>query len=241
MITIVYDNNAGGKGLDADWGFGCVVSGFAKTVLFDTGERGGILLGNMEKLGVEPGEIDCVVLSHAHSDHAGGLADFLRKNSRVAVFLPAAFPANIKNRVQKAGATMVETEGAREVCPGVFTTGVLGDDIKEQGIYLETAEGIVVITGCAHPGIVNMTRAAKDASGKDVHAVFGGFHMGGFKSGEISAVIDGLKALGAKRPGPCHCSGDRTRKMMRKAFADDYLDLAVGSRITFPTTAGGEQ
>ena len=241
VITVVYDNNPAGKELVADWGFGCVVKGLSKTILFDTGARGGVLLSNMRTLGIDPAEINIVVLSHIHSDHTGGLGDFLQQNNNVTVFMPAAFPAEFKDRVRQAGAVVVETEKSEGICPGAFTTPVLGRAIAEQGLCVETAEGIVLVTGCAHPGIVNMTRAAKEASGKPMYAVLGGFHMSGASAEQVSGVIEALKEMGVRRTGPCHCSGDGTRRMMEQAFAKDYIELGVGTQSIFPGLDKGER
>jgi len=242
VLRVVYDNNPGDDRLTTGWGFGCVVEGLPKTILFDTGGNGDILLGNMNKLDIMPDDIDLVVLSHIHGDHVGGLGEFLKQNSDVSIFLPAAFPERFKMDVRATGAEVVETSKPQRICPGAFTTGVLGIGIKEQGIYVETADGIVVITGCAHPGIVNITRAAKGNADKPVSAVLGGFHMGGASEKKVSDVIRDLRELGVNKVGPCHCSGDRTRRMMKEAFGDNYMKLCVGGRITFAKpVAGNEQ
>jgi 7,8-dihydropterin-6-yl-methyl-4-(beta-D-ribofuranosyl)aminobenzene 5'-phosphate synthase len=72
-ITIVYDNNPYKKGLETAWGFSCIVRGTEKTILFDTGGDGSLLIRNMKALGIDPKEIDLIFLSHIHRDHVGGL------------------------------------------------------------------------------------------------------------------------------------------------------------------------
>lgn len=56
----------------------CLVEAYDRTVLFDTGADGSILLGNMEKMDVDPSNVDEVLPSHAHFDHIGGLSAFLK-------------------------------------------------------------------------------------------------------------------------------------------------------------------
>ncbi len=56
-ITIIYDNEAWNKGLQADWGFSCLVQAYGRKILFDTGARSSILFANMKKLNIDPGEI----------------------------------------------------------------------------------------------------------------------------------------------------------------------------------------
>ena len=233
VITIAYDNYPFDKGLQTSWGFACVVDGLPERVLFDTGGDGAVLLGNLRKLEIDPQTVDVVVLSHAHHDHTGGLAGFVGANSKVKVFMPGAFPEGLKAGVRQSGATLIETDRPAKICEGAWTTGVLDGGIPEQGIYLEHAEGPIVVTGCAHPGIVRIAEAAKTHAGKPVYAVLGGFHMAGASHRQIDAVIRGLGALGVRRVAPSHCSGDTTRLMMREAFGKGYMTSGVGARLTF--------
>ena len=102
QMTVVYDNNAFDENLKADWGFSCLIRGLEKSVLFDSGTNGKILLSNMEKLGIHPGEIDTVFLSHEHKDHTGGLEALLNLNSRVEVWLPNFFSSSFKNKIRNS-------------------------------------------------------------------------------------------------------------------------------------------
>jgi len=95
-ITVVYDNNPYKKGLETSWGFSSVVAGVEKTILFDTGDNGQLLLENMSKTGIDVNSIETVVLSHIHGDHTGGLEEFLKKNPKVSVSLPKSFPKKFK-------------------------------------------------------------------------------------------------------------------------------------------------
>jgi 7,8-dihydropterin-6-yl-methyl-4-(beta-D-ribofuranosyl)aminobenzene 5'-phosphate synthase len=90
-ITIIYDNVVWNHSLVTYWGFACMVEIAGQTLLFDTGAKGGILLGNMERLGIDPLMIDTVFISHGHWDHIGGLADFLHIHP-ATVLTPAACP-----------------------------------------------------------------------------------------------------------------------------------------------------
>jgi 7,8-dihydropterin-6-yl-methyl-4-(beta-D-ribofuranosyl)aminobenzene 5'-phosphate synthase len=96
-ITVVYDNNPYKAVLTTSWGFACVIKGTEKTVLFVTGGNSAVLLNNMQQLGIDPEEIDIVVLSHIHGDHVGGLKVFLKENFNVTVYLPATFPMDSKS------------------------------------------------------------------------------------------------------------------------------------------------
>ena len=233
MLTITYDNYPFDERLETAWGFSCIIEGLDKTILFDTGGDGQVLLSNMKTLGFDPKQIDAVVLSHIHGDHTGGLGAFVQANPNVTVHMPKAFPADFGQAVKRAGATVVETKAPCQVCDGAWTTGVLGHFLPEQGLYLDTAEGLVLVTGCAHPGIVDLAAAAQRHGKKSVCMALGGFHMGGASTGEIRFVIARFKEMGIRRAAPCHCSGDATRRLMKEAFGDDYVEVGVGARLAF--------
>jgi 7,8-dihydropterin-6-yl-methyl-4-(beta-D-ribofuranosyl)aminobenzene 5'-phosphate synthase len=230
-ITIVYDNNAYDPRLRPDWGFSCVINLGERAILFDTGGDGVILLENMNRLGIDPKKFSAVFLSHIHGDHVGGLPAFLRQNGKVTVYVPGSFPARLKEEIRYSGANLEEVRQAREVFPGVFTTGELDGGIKEQSLVLRSARGLVVITGCAHPGIVNVVRKAKEIGKDRLHLVLGGFHLGGATSSTIEEIIGIFLGWGVKRIAPCHCSGDRARKLFEKHFGPSYLPAGVGMEI----------
>jgi 7,8-dihydropterin-6-yl-methyl-4-(beta-D-ribofuranosyl)aminobenzene 5'-phosphate synthase len=92
---------------------------------------------------------------------------------------------------------------------------------------------LVVITGCAHPGVVNVAEAARRHAGKPVFAVVGGFHMGNASVDEIHRVVRDLREMGVQQVAPCHCSGDRTRRLMKDAFREGYLPSGVGAQFAF--------
>ncbi len=234
-VTILYDNNRFGPHLETAWGFSCLVRALEKTILFDTGGDGYTLLGNMRQVGVEPAEIDLVVFSHIHGDHTGGLEGFLEKNPRVVVYLPGSFPGNFKKAVMSLGARVEEVFEAKELCRGAYTTGELGDAIREQALALKTAEGLVVITGCAHPGIVKIVRKAREITGEEmVYLVAGGFHLGGEPPSRIESIAKALRLLSVRKVAPCHCSGEGTRSLFRQKFGADYVESGVGKKIRLP-------
>lgn len=241
VVTIVYDNYRIDERFETAWGFACVVTSGTETVLFDTGGDGNLLLRNMSVADFDPMDIDAVVVSHIHADHSGGLGVFLQANSDVELFVPKSFPPRLKDYIHTAGASMVETQEPCEVCKQVWTTGVLDGRIDEQALYCVTSSGLIVITGCSHPGIVQMAQAAQRHASAPVKAVLGGFHLMGASSLEIADVIRSLKALGVTMVAPCHCSGDETRQLMGEAFGEGYLSSGAGARFVFGTNGGAEE
>lgn len=231
QITVLYDNNAGDSQLETAWGFACMVEGLEQTILFDTGGDGAMLLRNMARLHRTPEQVDVVVLSHAHADHTGGLAHFLDQNPDVTVYAPASFPGSVRDAVIDAGGDFVAVDESRRVCNRVRLTGELGTNIKEISLLIQGPEGLLVITGCAHPGIVEITRQSKQLTGLPVDLVMGGFHLGSMSAEKIGAIVADLKALGVRRVGPCHCSGDLARRLFEEVYGPGYVPIAVGAQV----------
>lgn len=232
-VTIVYDNRSSTEGLTADWGFACVVEGLEKTILFDTGADPGILLENMARLGISRHEVDVIVLSHGHDDHTGGLYGFLGVHSDATVYMPDSFSREFKEGARRRGARVIEVGAPTEICGGALLTGPMFGSgfIPEQSLVLTTGGGAALVTGCAHPGIVNIVERAKEVSGRDVLVAFGGFHLLRQSERSIGLVISRLSDLGVRCAGPCHCSGDEAIRMFADAYASGFLRCEAGTVV----------
>jgi 7,8-dihydropterin-6-yl-methyl-4-(beta-D-ribofuranosyl)aminobenzene 5'-phosphate synthase len=230
-LTIVYDNNPYKKELETRWGFSCFIDGPEETILFDVGEEGSVLLKNMRKLKIDPKRVDVIVLSHIHYDHIGGLSGFLERNPRIRVYMPESLPQSVKKKVKRAGARLVEVQGPAKICKDVYSTGELGGWIREESVVIKTTKGLVVITGCAHPGVVRVVKRAKEMLKSDVYLVLGGFHLCWMNAWQIEGIVDGIKKEGVKRVAPCHCSGDLARRLFERAYGENFIPVGVGKKI----------
>ena len=226
-ITVLYDNYIFSEGLQTDWGYSCIVEGTEKTILFDTGTNSDILFHNINKLNMNPKDVELVAISHIHGDHTGGLSVFLNENNKVTVYLPVSFPDEFDSGVEKVGAKVVSVDKPVEICKGVSLTGEMGDLIKEQSLIVETSKGLVVITGCAHPGIVGIVKKAKEVIDKEVYLVCGGFHLLSKSEDEVMEIINEFKDLGVMKVGPTHCTGDKAIELFKEAYKENFVQMGV--------------
>ena len=231
-LTIVYDNNPHDYRLDTRWGFSCYIQGAEKTILFDVGGEGSVLLSNMEKLKIDPKTVNAIVLSHVHYDHIGGLSYFLKKNQNVTVYVPLSLPRSVKDIVRMSGARLADVHKPIKICKDVYSTGELGTFIKEESLVIKTSKGLIVITGCAHSGVVNIVKRAKEMFKSDVYLVLGGFHLCWMSLSKVKRIINGVKKEGVKKVAPCHCSGDLAREQFEEAFGKDFILVGAGKTIT---------
>jgi 7,8-dihydropterin-6-yl-methyl-4-(beta-D-ribofuranosyl)aminobenzene 5'-phosphate synthase len=231
QITYLYDNTAAVPGVTADWGFACLVHARGARILFDTGAKPDVLAHNAKALGVDLGRLDAVVLSHDHADHAAGFAA-LGPRPGLPVFHARGFGPTVVAALRASGATLVPVSKGVEVLPGFRTSDEFGTAIKEQALLIDTPGGLVVVVGCAHPGIVTMVRQIKASTGRPVHTVIGGFHLMGTTAGEVSRMADGFKELGVERAGPTHCTGPEAIAIFKDAYGAGFLRGGVGTVVT---------
>lgn len=207
-ITIIYDNTAFRKDLQADWGFSALVEAWGKKILFDTGGSGYILLSNMEKLEIVPEDIDDVFISHSHFDHVGGLSAFLDQNNDVTVWVPHSF-RGVKNAKE-----IIHITGSRTLYAGIHSTGEL--DGIEQSLCIETQKGIVITAGCSHPKMEHMIGAASEFG--NVYGIIGGLH------GNRPESLKNLEMICAT-----HCT--QYKNEIKSLYPNKYIEGGAGKMI----------
>lgn len=235
-LTILYDNTAAVEGAQSDWGFACLVEGTAKTILFDTGTKPDVLWHNIQTLGIDLNRVGLIVLSHQHEDHTGGLTSVLDKlrGKDVTVYMPESFPAEFVQKAERAGARAVRVRESINILPGVYVTAEMGGPIKEIGLVLDTADGPLLLTGCAHPGIVDMVQESGRGLGRKISIVLGGFHLLNLDEPAAKALAGQMKALEVRKCGATHCTGEKAIRAFQEAYGTDFLAMGVGRLITFP-------
>jgi 7,8-dihydropterin-6-yl-methyl-4-(beta-D-ribofuranosyl)aminobenzene 5'-phosphate synthase len=160
---------------------------------------------------------------------------------------------------ETAGAEIVPSEGPYKLGPGCWTTGAVprrsqeqagtppsfafreGDQFvrdqvdDDQALAINVRDkGLVVLSGCAHSGIVNTVQYAREISGVDqVYAILGGFHLAPAKDDEIEWTIDEIIKLRPKMVAPSHCTGFKAIARFSSRMPDEFVQGVVGTQYLF--------
>jgi len=251
--------------------------GITRSLLYDAGGSPDGLVHNLDCLGVNPHDWNCIVLSHGHWDHTLGLIGLHQRLGRLSFPLILHPDAYLKRAVvapngevsrlvplsrqglRDAGVELVESERPSFVLERMVLVtgqvertneveigwpahhaerrGVLEPDPMiwdDQGLVMNLRnQGLVVLSGCAHAGIVNTVHHAQTITGiQRVHAVIGGFHLGpSFFHDRIDWVVGALVALEPAIIAPAHCTGYRTAHAVYRMRPDAFVQNSVGTRI----------
>jgi 7,8-dihydropterin-6-yl-methyl-4-(beta-D-ribofuranosyl)aminobenzene 5'-phosphate synthase len=229
-IKIIYDNCRADESFQEGWGFSCLVDMGSRKILFDTGADAEAFFSNLQKFGIRCDEITDVVYSHKHSDHITGCEELITKlkpDSRL--FVPKKFP--LKKLSPHLQIEVVED--FKEIDSEVYSLVLKGGwFLYEQALIIETQKGLVIITGCAHPGIVHLLQEVQKRLKKPIHLVLGGFHLFRNRQGHIDEIVSQFKALKVHSAAPCHCSGKLAIDCFQQAFQDHFYKIGTGSILT---------
>ena len=105
-------------------------------------------------------------------------------------------------------------------------------------VFSVKGKGLVVLTGCAHSGVVNTIRYAQKITGEEqVFAVIGGFHLSGAdRETVILPTIDALQQIDPAYVIPTHCTGREAINMIENAFPGRFIANMSGTKLTFQQT-----
>lgn len=160
-----------------------------------------------------------------------------------------------KELLEALGADFKFSNVSREIMPGIFLTGEIprlttyekGDAdlvvksagafvkdnlIDDQSLVIKTVQGLFVILGCAHSGVINTLEYARAITGEErIHTVIGGTHLGPVSDEQKAESIKDLKKYNVAKLGVSHCTGLQTAARLAGEFGDKFLYCNVGTSI----------
>ncbi len=173
---------------------------------------------------------------------------------------PIGMRPDIAKAVSMRTADVVRTTGQTKVTDHVWVTGPIPrrsayEDVggplfvdeecrvddpitDDQAMWLETAEGIVLLLGCAHSGVVNTLDYVAELTGTTAfHAVVGGMHLLNASEERLDGTLAAFEHRKVRLIAPCHCTGDAPAALLAAAFPSQYVRAGAGSLFTWPVSA----
>lgn len=257
-LTVLNDNIAG-RWCRAEHGLSFLIEADRK-ILFDASSTD-LISYNANILNIDLRQIDTIVLSHGHDDHTGGLVLFegqrvichpdafierYRKSNGTALGIHwteaeigARFtlqtskePIRLSEQIYFLGEIPRITNFESKTTAFRKTDGTDDFVMDDSGLAVITSKGLVVISGCAHSGICNMTAHAMTVTGiKKVHVVIGGFHLQN-DDPATQATINWMQSQNVEQMIPSHCSGFQAQAAIYRSFR--FLPVKSGNVIEFP-------
>ena len=220
-VKIVFENTVSNGNFMPGYGFAALIyNHFTENyLLFDTGENKEALLHNLNQFNVDVSEIQKVIISHNHIENCGGLDGFYEENPHIDIYVPEENLITYKRKYKESNVHGVFD--SMEIEPNIFTTGQIGNYIKEQALILQTEnDDLVILVGCAHPGLEEFLYNIQNYR-KNIKAIIGGFH-----SFRKYSYLEGIEII-----GPCFCSEHIDE--IQKKFPDNYKKIGAGTSISF--------
>ncbi len=222
----------------------------AKKIIFDTGQSSQYL-SELELLGINEADVDAVVVSHGHYDHANGLK-YLECSLPIYIHKDALLPKykrlndNYKfngmdlDAIEKNNENFIFAKDGFEIFPNVSIVGDINNDKHnpkflldrdvlsiddfhdEIGLVIEEKDGLSVFLGCSHFGVENALKKIKEIyPNKIIKNLVGGMHLIEKDSMEVIRLAKMLKQIGIKRIYPLHCTGEEAIKVFKDIYQSD--------------------
>jgi len=141
-------------------------------------------------------------------------------------------PREIAEGISISGEIFRRTDFERPASFLIERDGVTSQDIirEEQALCVSTRNGLLVLTGCGHPGIVNTLTQVSMHTGRRMIMAAGGFHLGRADVELLLKTIEGVKRTGVSKVAPMHCTGFAATKLFSDRFPG-FLSLGAGCSI----------
>lgn len=229
-FQILYDTSAPAlPGLKSDFGYAVYIHADNKQILLDSGTDPDVMEHNLATAGVDVNDLDMVIISHNHHDHAGGLERIRDLNPNVPVYVPPNqdFPVDDVQVV----------ENHLKVTPNIFVirghtdvpTAGISDDLS---VVLRSRSGPYVLSTCSHSGVGQIVDRAEKVTGEDVYYFSGGARLVHRPIGDTQIVAAALDQRKVRVISPSHCSlSHRVDKEFRETLGERIRSSQLGKKI----------
>ncbi|HAI11406.1 MAG TPA: MBL fold metallo-hydrolase [Phycisphaerales bacterium] len=183
-------------------------------------------------------------LAKRYSQHTGG------------VMVDVGVAGGLSRAMLADKAEIVWTQSPTEIVPGLWVTGQVprinqfedtGGDfyldakaqqvdpiVDDQSIFFDTGQGVVVLLGCAHAGVINtLTHIRLLTNDRPIYAVIGGMHLLHASEERMTQTIESFRALNVQLLAPTHCTGPFAAARLWSEFPDRWQPCRVGARFVF--------
>lgn len=155
-----------------------------------------------------------------------------------ASFNLTASPVEISDRVTTTGEVPLPT-GYEQVASDFYRKekgGLQPDSLPDDlALAVKTGQGLVVVMGCAHRGLINTIHHIQNLTGvEQVDTIVGGTHLFFASAEQVKQTARDLKKLGIQRLGVCHCTGLRAAAHLADEFGDIFFLNNAGTSFTLP-------
>jgi 7,8-dihydropterin-6-yl-methyl-4-(beta-D-ribofuranosyl)aminobenzene 5'-phosphate synthase len=251
-IVPLYEAVSASPDLITGHGISYLIRTDSTTILLDVGDNPdkasvAPFARNMATLSISWDEVYRVVISHPHPDHVGGLAAWRKRTISFGelpgglgerlVFVPhvTTYKGAVHATIPTLPAPDIATTGVISYLE-VWPVSLFAPKGGEQALVVHVAgHGLVLITGCGHPGLERLVTRAESLYGERVVGVVGGLHYLNTTAESLQPKIEFLHSrqpeLVALSP---HDSGAEALAAFESAFSGAYHTLTVGESIQFP-------
>ena len=229
-FQILYDTSEPAMpGLKPDFGYAVYIQADGKRILLDTGTDPDVMEHNLAAAGVDVSDLDMVVISHNHFDHAGGLERLRAMNPGVPVYVPpnqvfAVDDVHIVEDYLQVTSKVFVIRGHTDV-----PTAGISDDLS---IVLRSLQGPYVLSTCSHSGVGQIVDRASKLSGEDVYYFSGGARLVHRPEGDTRLVAEALDRRRVQVVSPSHCSlSHRVDRKFRETLGERVRSSQLGKKV----------
>jgi 7,8-dihydropterin-6-yl-methyl-4-(beta-D-ribofuranosyl)aminobenzene 5'-phosphate synthase len=214
-ITVISDNKTLRRNLVGKHSLAILIEWDFTSIIFDMGIDEEVLEHNSRYLNVSVDIVDYAVVSHEHTPHYGGYRYIAREAPLTEVYIPYGSYESLGRMLLSSGLRPREVVKWTKLGNGIYVAGPYYGPPYEQLLVIEHEKGLVVLSGCLHPGL-QVLRDITSRLQKRLYAIIGGFHLKNAPRDTLEKARDLLSELKPQLVVPLHCSGEVLIKELKE-------------------------